>query len=389
MKVPQLDLNLLHEPILDELREAMNEVLVSGRFIGGPMVDALESELAELIGTAHAAAVSNGTDALVTALQALGVGAGDEVLTTPFTFFATVAAIQRLGARPVFVDVDSESLCIKPERLYDYVDDGVLNGKKVTDKNSEQTAVRAIVPVHLYGQCAEMDPILELADQFSLMVVEDAAQAILSTYKGRPAGTMGDAGCFSFYPSKNLGALGEGGLVVSDDEGVIDQIRQLRNHGQSEPHIHSACSGNYRLNALTCATLRVKARHLREWNEQRAEAAATYGSMFEEQQLLDDVILPKVGRDLEHNWHQYVIRVDQRDELRAFLMEAGVEAQVYYPVPAHLQPSMRHLGYEAGSLPEAERAAREVLSLPLYPGIHYDHQEIVVSSIKRFYDSHR
>ena len=389
MKVPQLDLNLLHEPILEELREAMNEVLQSGRFVGGPMVDALETELAELIGVAHAATVSNGTDALVTALQALGVTAGDEVLTTPLTFFATAAAIQRLGARPIFVDVDPENLCLKPERVYDYVDDGVINGKKVTDRNSEHTKVRAIVPVHLYGQCAEMDPILELADQFSLMVVEDAAQAILSTYKDKPAGTMGDAGCFSFYPSKNLGALGEGGLVVSDDEGVIDQIRQLRNHGQGEAHIHSVCAGNYRLNALTCATLRVKARHLRDWTEQRAEAAATYGTMFEEQQLLDDVILPKVGKERVHNWHQYVIRVDQRDDLRAFLLAEGVEAQVYYPVPGHLQPAMRYLKYEVGSLPEAERAAREVLSLPLYPGIHYDNQELVVSLIKRFYDTNR
>ena len=389
MKVPQLDLNMLHEPIMEELRAAMNSVLESGRFIGGPEVDGLESDMAELIGVAHAAAVSNGTDALVTALQALGVTAGDEVLTTPFTFFATVAAIVRLGAKPVFVDIDAETMNLKPERVYDYVDDGKINNKKVTEHNSQQTKVRAILPVHLYGHCVNMDPILELADQFSLMVVEDAAQALLSSYKGRPAGGMGDAGCFSFYPSKNLGALGEGGLVVSDDEGVIEQIRQLRNHGMTDVNTHPVCAGNYRLNALTCATLRVKARHLKEWTEQRSEAAATYSSMFEEQQLLDDVILPKSGPDVVHNWHQYVIRVDQRDELRAFLREEGVDVQVYYPIPAHLQASMKHLGYEVGSLPEAERAAKEVISLPLYPGLHYDNQEYVVSTIKKFYDANR
>ncbi|MBI4880815.1 MAG: DegT/DnrJ/EryC1/StrS family aminotransferase, partial [Planctomycetes bacterium] len=352
-------------------------------------VQSFETELAEMIGVPYAAAVSSGTDALVAALQALGVGPGDEVLTTPFTFFATVASIVRLGAKPVFVDIDAETCGLKPERVYDYVDDGVINGKKFSEHQSEHTKVRAIVPVHLYGQCCDMDPILELADQFSLMVVEDAAQAILARYKDTPAGALGDAGCFSFYPSKNLGALGEGGAVVTRDEGVIEQIRQIRNHGQSEANVHPIVGGNYRLNALTCATLRVKLRHLMDWTQQRAEAAATYNSLFEEQQLLDDVILPRVARDRVHNWHQYVIRVDKREELRAHLVEQGVGVQVYYPIPAHLQASMKHLGYAPGDLPEAERTAAEVLSLPLFPGIQYDQQEYVVSSIKDFFETHR
>lgn len=389
MKVPQLDLTRLHEPIMDELRAATEEVLRSGRFIGGENVDSLESELAEVIGAPHAAVVSNGTDALVSALQALGVSPGDEVLTTPFTFFATTAAIIRTGARPVYVDIDPVNMGLKPEAVYDYVDDGVIHGKKISEHNSEHTKVRAILPVHLYGQCAEMDPILELADQFNLMVVEDAAQAILSRYKDRPAGTMGDAGCFSFYPSKNLGALGEGGAVVTEDEGVIEQIRQIRNHGQTEANIHEVVGGNYRLNAMTCATLRVKLRHLNNWNMQRAEAAAVYNGLFEEHGLLDDVILPKIDKEREHNWHQYVIRVDRRDELQAQLNQEEVGAQVYYPVPAHLQPCMKHLGYEVGDLPEAERAAKEVLSLPLFPGIEQDQQQFVVELIKTFFETNR
>lgn len=389
MKVPQLDLKSLHAPIQDELRSAMDEVLSSGRFIGGPVVEAFERDMAALIGAPHAVAISNGTDAIACALQALGVGPGDEVLTSPFTFFATAAAIVRLGAKPVFVDIDGKTFGLKPERVYDYVDDGIINGKKLSEHNSEHTKVRAVLPVHLYGQCVEMDPILQLADQFSLMVVEDACQALLSKYKGKPAGTIGDAGAFSFYPSKNLGALGEGGLVTTADEGVAEQIRQIRNHGQSAPYVHSVVSGNYRLNALTCATLRVKARHLQEWTQARADAADAYTKLFAEKKLQDDVIVPRPDKDRVHNWHQYTIRVDKRDDLRAALAAEGVETQVYYPVPCHLQPALKHLGYKAGDLPEAERAAREVLSLPLFPGISEEQQDHVVAAIKRFFDSHR
>ncbi len=389
MNVPQLDLNLLHEPILDELRSAVDEVLRSGRFIGGPMIESFEKEIAQWIGAEYAVAVSSGTDALVAALQALGVGPGDEVLTSPFTFFASAAAIVRLGATPVFTDIDATNFGLKPERVYDYIDDGVINGRKVSEHNSEHTKVRAIMPVHLYGQCAEMKPINEIADQFSLMIVEDAAQAIGSRYQDQPAGTLGDAGCFSFYPSKNLGALGEGGLVTTDDELVADQVRQIRNHGQSEPYMHEVVGGNYRMDAITAACLRVKLKHLTGWNQLREEAVARYRSLFEEQKLLDDVILPKVDRERVHNWHQFVIRVDKRDELRAFLMEKEIQTQVYYPVPAHLQPSMKHLGYKVGDLPEAERAANEVLSLPLFPGILDEQQEAVVSSIHQFYEHHR
>jgi dTDP-4-amino-4,6-dideoxygalactose transaminase len=389
MKVPQLDLSLIHAPILDELQKTAADVIQSGRFIGGPAVEGLEKDLCQQLGIGHAVAVSNGTDAIVAALQALGVSNGDEVLTSAFTFFATAAAIVRLGAKPVFVDIDPITYGLKPERVYDYVDDGVINGKKKSQHNSEHTKVRAILPVHLYGQCVEMDPILELADQFSLMVVEDACQAIGSAYKGRPAGGIGDAGTLSFYPSKNLGALGEGGMVLTNDEGVAEQVRMIRNHGQSEQYVHPIVSGNYRMPALTAALLRVKAKHLPQWNKQRAEAAATYTSMLEAKGLLDDVIAPRVEKDRVHNWHQYTVRVDKRDDLRTFLTAEGVSTQIYYPVPIHMQPSMKHLGYEKGDLPETERAAREALSLPLFPGITAEQQDIVVSAIKKFYDKHR
>jgi len=388
MKIPQLDLNMLHEPIMDELRRAADDVIRSGRFVGGPAVEGLEDDLAKLIGAPYAVAVSSGTDALVAALQALGVCEGDEVLTSPFTFFATAASIVRLGARPVFVDIDPETYAISPDKVYDYVDDGMIAGRKWSEFDSEHTKVRAIMPVHLFGQCAEMDPILELADQFSLMVVEDAAQAILSRYKDKPAGTLGDAGCFSFYPSKNLGSLGEGGCVVTEDEGVAEQIRMIRNHGQSGAHIHPVISGNYRMSAILAALLRVKVKYAAEWTHARGEAAATYSTMFEEQELLDDVILPRVAKDRVTNWHQYVIRVDGRDELAAYLRAEGVDVAVYYPNPIHLQDSMKHLGYQPGDLPEAERAAKEVLSLPLFPGISYDQQETVVGLIKKFFETH-
>ncbi len=389
MKVPQLDLTQLHEPILTELRQAMDEVLTTGRFIGGPQLENFEREIAAITGIPHAAAVSNGTDAISAALQALGVGPGDEVITSPFTFFATASAIVRLGAKPVFADIDPITYGLKAEKVYDYVDDGVLNGKKVTEHNSEHTKVRAILPVHLFGQCAEMKPLLELADQFSLMVVEDACQAMLSRYNDEPAGGIGDAGAFSFYPSKNLGALGEGGMVVSKDEGVIEAVKQIRNQGMTEQYHHSFVSGNYRMNALTAATLRVKLRYLIEWNRQRTQAALTYTSMFADAQLVDDVILPKVEKNRVHNWHQYTIRVDKRDELQAFLTENEISTQIYYPKPCHLQPALKHLGYKAGDFPVAERAAREVLSLPLFPGITSEQQEHVVSTIKRFYTTRR
>lgn len=389
MKVPQLDLALQHQPILAELRVAMEEVLNSGRFIGGPQVESFEQEVAAITGIPYAAAISNGTDALAAALQALGVGPGDEVVTSPFTFFATASAIVRLGAKPVFCDIDPVTFGLKADKVYDYVDDGTINGRKVTEHNSEHTKVRAILPVHLYGQCIDMKPLLELADQFSLMIVEDACQAMLSRWNDEPAGGIGDAGAFSFYPSKNLGALGEGGMVVSKDEGVIEAVKQIRNQGMIEQYNHAFVSGNYRLNALTCATLRVKLRYLQEWNRQRTQAAQTYFAMFQDMQLVDDVILPKVEKGRVHNWHQYTIRVDKRDELQAFLTENEISTQVYYPKPCHLQPALKQLGYKVGDFPVAERAAREVLSLPLFAGITVEQQEHVVSTIKRFFQPRR
>ncbi|MEW6746133.1 MAG: DegT/DnrJ/EryC1/StrS family aminotransferase [Planctomycetota bacterium] len=385
MQVPLFDPKPQIQAIRNELLATYAEIIDSGRFIGGPHVEAFEKEVAEAIGAQHAVAVSSGTDALLVTLMALGVRAGDEVLTSPFTFFATAGAIVRLGATPVFADIDPESFNLSADRAYDYIDEGVSGGRKRTESVRDHTSVKVVLPVHLFGQCAEMKPYTELAEELSLMIVEDAAQAMMATYDGAMAGTLGDAGCFSFYPTKNLGGLGDGGMVTTDDPSLAQTLRILRDHGQSPAYHHSEVGGNFRLDALQAAALRLKLKHVPRWLEARREAASTYASLFEEKGLLDHVILPRASRHRDHTYNQYVIRVDQRDELRSHLGEMGIGTAIYYPEPLHLQPCFRYLGYQVGDFPEAERAAREVLAIPIYPGITPEQQAAVVEAIAVFY----
>jgi dTDP-4-amino-4,6-dideoxygalactose transaminase len=372
-----LDLRVHHEPIHAEIMAALDRVVRSQVFILGPEVEALERELAEFCGSEFAVGVSSGTDALLLALMALGISPGDEVVTTAYSFFATAGVVTRLGARPVFVDIDPLTYNIDPSRIEPAI--------------SPRT--RAIVPVHLYGQCADMGPLLKIAEKYRVAVVEDAAQAIGAEYTdGRRAGVMGDAGCFSFYPSKNLGAVGDAGMVTTNDGALAERLRILRVHGAQSKYHHRVVGGNFRLDAIQAAALRVKLHYLDKWTAARQAHAETYGRLFSEQDLLADssVVLPvtpyrSLGRRWHHIYHQYVIRARRRDDLRAFLAERGVGTEVYYPVPFHLQECFRNLGYRAGEFPEAERAARETLALPIYPELTESQQAYVVEQIREFY----
>lgn len=373
MRVPFIDLKAQHERIGQELEGALRQVLHSGRFILGPRVQALEEALARYLGVRHAIGVASGSDALFLALLALGVGEGDEVVTTPFTFFATVGAILRVGARPVFADIDPETFNLSP--------------LGVQDRLTPRT--KALLPVHLFGQCAQMRPLLDLAARRNLWVVEDAAQAMGAeqVLNGLPkkAGSMGDVGCFSFYPTKNLGGIGDGGLVSTDDDGIAERLRLLRGHGARGKYRHELVGLNSRLDELQAAVLLVKFRYLEEWNRRRQEAARRYEHLLQEaggEEL--GIRLPQVAAGNLHVFHQYVIRTPRRDELRSYLQQRGVGTEIYYPLPLHLQPSLGFLGYREGDLPEAERAAREVLALPLYPEITPEQQHYVVEQIVQF-----
>jgi len=375
MKVPFLDLRAQYRRLSTEIEKALREVLESGHFILGPKVRTLEETLACYLGVKHTVGVASGSDALVLALMALGVGEGDEVITTPFTFFATVGAILRVGAKPVFADIDPETFNIDPAT--------------VKDRVTERT--RAILPVHLFGQCADMAPLLEVASRWGLRVVEDAAQAIGAVYAPdglppRRAGGMGDLGCFSFYPTKNLGGAGDGGLVSTDDDVLAERVRILRVHGAKEKYLHELVGVNSRLDELQAAVLLVKFSYLEEWTRKRRENAHRYDELLREIGAEEmGIKLPKVKYRNHHVFHQYVIRTPRRDDLRAFLWQRGIGTEVYYPIPLHLQPCLRHLGYREGELPEAERAAGEVLALPIYPELHPEQQEYVVEQIAQFF----
>ncbi len=375
--IPMLDMPLHLAPHREAIVAALARVVDSGQFILGPEVEQLEDRLAAASGCAHAVGVSSGTDALLAALMALGVGPGDEVVTSPFTFFATAGAIARLGATPVFSDIDPQTFNLDPAFLE----------KAITPKT------KVLLPVHLYGQCADMDAVLNAARRASLHVLEDTAQAIGAEYRpGRTAGSMGAAGCLSFFPTKNLGGIGEGGMVVTNDAGIADRVRTLRNHGSRERYRHEAVGGNFRMNALQAAGLNVLAPHLHAWTDRRMANAARYRALFEGCRLPETagIVLPlpvheQHGVTRPHIFHQYVIRAPRRDALRLHLTKAGIGAEVYYPVPLHLQPCFAHLGYRPGSLPEAERAAGEVLALPIHPELTEAQQRTVVEHIHAFY----
>lgn len=371
MKVPLLDLRAQHEALREEIRAAFERVMESQGFILGPEVRAIEEELAEYSGVRHAVGCASGSDALLLALMALGVGAGDEVITTPYSFFATAAAVTRLGARPRFVDIEPRTYNLDPALVSEAV--------------NERT--RALMPVHLYGQCAEMDAINEVARHHGLPVVEDAAQAIGAEDGGRRAGSLGLVGCFSFYPTKNLGAAGDGGMLTTDDDEFAERLRSLRVHGERTKYHHRYVGINSRLDALQAAILRVKLPHLDAWSDARAANAARYQEMFADAGLLEEVGWPLVREGVRHIYNQFVIRVagGRRDALREHLARQQVGTEIYYPVPLHLQECFAYLGYAEGDFPEAERAARETLALPIYPELTAEQQQYVVASISSFF----
>jgi dTDP-4-amino-4,6-dideoxygalactose transaminase len=348
MKVPFLDLKVHHAPMIDKFDRAIREVIESSAFAGGPFVEKFEEEFAAYCGASYAVGVGNGTDALWLTLLALGVGEGDEVITVPNTFIATAEAIAYSKAWPVFVDVNEDTFTMNPAELE----------KSLTEKT------KAIIPVHLFGQPADMDPILEFAHAHGLFVIEDAAQAHGAEYKGRKAGTMGDAGCFSFYPGKNLGAFGEAGAVVTNDPELRKQIQILRDHGQSRKYYHALTGWNCRMDGIQAAVLSIKLRHLDEANLLRREHALEYNRAFAG---VDEVSTPLEASYAQHVYHVYAIRVPERDELRRHLEEKGVGCAVHYPIPIHLQEACRSLGYMAGAFPIAENLAEEFLSLPMFP----------------------
>jgi dTDP-4-amino-4,6-dideoxygalactose transaminase len=379
MKVPFFDLIPQFSSIEEEIKSALDEVFKTQQFILGSQVEALEQTIARYCQTRYAVGVASGSDALLLSLMTLGIGAGDEVILPPFTFFATAGVVSRIGAIPVFVDIDPESYNIDPSKIEE----------KITPKT------KAIIPVHLYGQCADMDPLLHIAKTKQLFVIEDAAQALGAEYKphlnedGRRAGQMGDLGCFSFFPTKNLGAFGDAGIVVTDNPHWAENIRILRVHGSQPKYFHKWVGINSRLDTIQAAILLVKFKHLERWTAERQRKAVRYQWLF--QDLLPSVPglrLPTIQYENRHIFHQYVIRVPRRDELRQFLMEEGIGTEVYYPVPLHLQECYSFLKHHQGDFPASEKAAGEVLALPIYPELTEDQQVAVVDRIKAFYRNH-
>jgi dTDP-4-amino-4,6-dideoxygalactose transaminase len=363
MGVPLLDLQAQYRPIRDEILAAIARVSDSQQFIGGPEIEAFEREIASDIGVAHAVGLSSGTDALLVALMALGIGPGDEVITPTFSFFATAGCVSRAGAIPRLVDIDPDTFNVDPAAV----------AAAITPRT------RAIIPVHLYGQCAEMDAILDIARQRGIAVIEDAAQAIGASYKGRQAGTMGTVGCFSFFPSKNLGAFGDGGLLTTNDDALAHEVRLLRNHGAEPKYFHKRIGGNFRLDALQAAVLRVKRTHLDGWTDARRRNAERYDRLFASRGT--PVGLPVRAPERRHIFNQYVVRVAHRDGVRQEMTARGIGNEVYYPVPFHLQECFASLGYRAGDFPVAERAAAEVLALPIYGELTETQQEEVVDAL--------
>lgn len=369
MKVPLIDLSGQHQSLRPNLLEAVARVIDSQQFVLGSEVASLEEEIASYSNTSFAIGCASGSDALLLALMALDIKTGDEVITTPFTFFATGSAIARLGARPQFVDIDPRTYNINP----------ALVEAAITDRT------RAILPVHMYGQCADMDALLEIGRRHDLPVIEDAAQAIGATDRGRRAGSLGQMGCFSFYPTKNLGGAGDGGMVVTSDELLATRLRKLRVHGGATEYQHDEVGINSRLDALQAAILRVKLKHLDEWSEARRSKAALYDALLQEAERAGRFMRPFVRPEARHIFHQYVIRAPgYRDELIQHLSQHGVGNKVYYPVPLHLQPCFSYLNYRQGEFPEAERAALETVALPCFPELTEQQQHYVVDVLSRF-----
>ena len=364
MQIPLLDLKTQYAFIKDKVLAAVSEVLETQICIGGPKVAELEEKIAAISNCKYAVGVSSGTDAILSSLMSLGIGDGDEVITTPFTFFATVGCIARVGARPVFVDIDPETYNIDPN----------LVEQAVTKKT------KAIVPVHLFGQMADMDPIVEIAEKYNLVVIEDAAQSITSTYKGRKAGSIGAVGCFSFFPSKNLGAAGDGGMIVTNNEQLYGRLKAMRNHGSNPKYYHQFVGGNFRLDAIQAAVLLVKFSHLDDWSEARRRNAAFYNEKF----AATVIETPYINPGCVSIYNQYVIRIPKRDEAVTRLRRENIGCEIYYPCPMHLQECFRNLGYKQGDFPKTEKASNEVLAIPIYPELTDDMQNCVAEKIISF-----
>lgn len=370
MKVPLLDLRIQNESLRPEVERAIGRVLDSNGFILGAEVKALEEELATYCQTEYAIGCASGTDALLLALMAFDVEAGDEVITTPYSFFATVSAITRLGATPVFVDIDPKTYNLGVEQIE----------SKITSKT------KAIQPVHLYGQCADMSALKAVGEKYNVAIVEDAAQAIGAEDANRRAGAIGEIGCFSFYPSKNLGAMGDAGLLTTNDESLARKLSALRVHGSFERYYHKWVGLNSRLDAMQAAVLRVKLPHLDSWTEARQKNAANYRKLFAEAELDATIELPYERENVRHIYNQFVVRVpERRDALREFLTENEIGTDIYYPVSLHLQECFEYLGYRGNDFPESERASRETLAIPIYPELTFEQQEYVVETIRRFH----
>ena len=383
--IPMLDLRAQYASIRNEIQAAIEQVLESQAFILGSEVEALERELAEYSGCAYGIGVSSGTDALLASLMAIGIHTGDEVITTAYSFFATAGAVVRLGGRPVFVDICPGTFNLDPAGI----------AAKITSQT------RAILPVHLCGGMADMQPILEIAREHNLYVIEDAAQAIGSEYQGKRAGSLGHLGCFSFYPSKNLGGYGDSGMIVTNAAHLADRVTLLRNHGHRPKYFNLVVGGNFRMDAIQAAVLRVKFRYLDQWTAARQQRAATYRDLFQQAGLVlepgDDcqaegrrgIILPFDAGSDRHIYHLFMIRVDRREVLMAFLKQRGIASEVYYPCPLHLQECFAYLGYRPGDLPASERASRESLALPVYPELTVEMQTSVVEAIADFVNGRR
>jgi dTDP-4-amino-4,6-dideoxygalactose transaminase len=367
-----LDLKAQFASIREEVMVAIARVMESQHFILGPEVARFEEEVAAKLGAKHAVGCASGTDALILALMAAKIGPGDEVITTPFSFVATAGSIALLGAKPVFVDIDPMSFNIDPKKI----------------EAAITTKTRAIMPVHLFGLPADMDRIVPIAKARNLLVVEDAAQAIGARYKGHFVGTIGDFGCFSFFPSKNLGGAGDGGLITTNDSAMADRLRMIRVHGSKQKYFHEVVGTNSRLDALQAAVLGVKLRHLDAWEAGRVNRANRYRRLFEEKQLTRYVTYPPTPPDGSHHiYNQFTVRAQRRDDLRAALRKDGIPSEIYYPLCLHLQNAFHYLGYREGQMPVAEQASREALSLPVYPELSDAKQDSVVEAIQRFYEA--
>jgi dTDP-4-amino-4,6-dideoxygalactose transaminase len=377
MQVPILDLKSQYRSIRQEMGTALEEVIASQHFVLGTVVEQLEDELVNYLAVKYAIGVASGSDALLLSLMAIGIKPDDEVITTPFTFFATAGAIARLFAKPVFVDIDRDTFNISTSEIRN-----ALNKHK---------KVKAIIPVHLYGQSADMDEIISLSQQYQILVIEDAAQSIGAVYKTKKTGTIADLGCFSFYPTKNLGGWGDGGLITTNNEKLSKLIKMLRVHGAENKYYHKYIGLNSRLDAIQSAILRVKLKYIDLWNNERLKRAMSYDSLFQKEGLIKYIATPITKPNRNHIYHQYTIRVfdsnipETRDKLIAFLKQNHIGCEVYYPLPLHLQECFAYLGYKKGDLPIAEKSSLSVLSLPIYPELTDSMQEYVVGKIKDFF----